>query len=449
LNPETRYAETVDGVFIAYQVLGEGPWTIVLICSPFVSNVELAWEWPFLADQYRRLSGLGRLVLFDRRGAGLSDRVSGDQLPTLDARMDDIRSVMDAVGSERAVLYGMEDGAAQCFLFAATYPERTQAVITVGAAVCGTRVAGAPWAWSDEAWEDEVRQIRRHWGSIEFARLYARLAIPSQAGDEQFVRAYARTMRHSLSPADALAADQMWRDTDVRHVLASVQAPTLVMHHADDHIEPVDEGRYVASQIAGATFEELPGADHSIGDLAIVERFLASLRAEQDVFDRVLSTVLFTDIVDSTPSAARLGDHEWLCLLERHESAVRALLGRYRGAEMDTTGDGFFATFDGPARAIRCAQAIVRAIGVLGIEVRAGLHTGEVELVGGKAQGIAVNIGARVCAKAGPSEVLVSQTVRDLVAGSGIEFNDAGEHQLKGLDGSWRLHRAVPTGASA
>jgi class 3 adenylate cyclase len=207
----------------------------------------------------------------------------------------------------------------------------------------------------------------------------------------------------------------------------------------------VEEGRYIASQIAAAVYHELPGADHTIGDVAIVDRFLASLRAEQEVFERLLATVLFTDIVDSTPHAARLGDHEWLTVMERHKSTVRALLGRYRGTEMDTAGDGFFATFDGPARAICCAQAIVQAVGALGIEVRAGLHTGEIQLVHGKAQGIAVNIAARVCAKAGPSDVLVSHTVTDLVAGSGITFDDAGEHQLKGLDGSWRLNRALPT----
>jgi class 3 adenylate cyclase len=446
VNPETRYAETVDGVFVAYQVVGEGPWDVLFICSAFASNVELAWEWPFLAEQYRRLAGLGRLVLFDRRGAGLSDKVSGDQLPTLEARMDDIRCVMDAVGVERAVLYGLEDGAAQCFLFAATYPERTQAVITVGAAVRGTWAPDAPWAWTDAQWEAEMRQIRRSWGSEEFARTYARIALPSHADDPEFVRGYARMMRHSLSRADALAADQMWRDTDVRHVLPSIQAPTLVMHHADDRVEPAEEGRYVASQITGAVYHELRGADHTTGDVAIVERFLSSLRAEQEVFDRLLATVLFTDIVDSTRLAARLGDHEWLTAMERHQTAVRALLGRYRGTEMDTAGDGFFATFDGPARAIRCAQAIVQAVGALGIEVRAGLHTGEIELVNEKAQGIAVNIGARVCAQAGPSEVLVSHTVTDLVAGSGIAFDDTGEHELKGLDGRWRLYRALSAG---
>jgi class 3 adenylate cyclase len=338
----------------------------------------------------------------------------------------------------------MEDGAAQCLLFAATYPERTQAVITVGAAVRGTWAPDAPWAWKDAEWEEELQQIRQRWGSVEYAREYAGIAIPGHADEPGFVHAYARMMRHSLSPTDALAADQMWRDTDVRHVLASIQAPTLVMHHAGDQVEPVEEGRYVASEIAGAVYRELPGADHTIGDIAIVEQFLASIQAEQEVFDRLLATVLFTDIVDSTPNASVRGDHQWQTMMERHESAVRALFGRYRGTEMNTTGDGFFATFDGPARAIRCAQAIVHAVSAFGIQVRAGLHTGEIELVHGKAHGIAVNIGARVCAEAGPSEVLVSQTVTDLVAGSGISFDDAGEHELKGLDGRWKLYRARP-----
>ena len=246
-----------------------------------------------------------------------------------------------------------------------------------------------------------------------------------------------------MGRADAVAALRMWRDTDVRHVLPLIQAPALVMHYAEDQDESIEEGRYIADHIPGAVFAELPGGDHSYGDLAVVDRFLASLRAEEADFDRVLATVLFTDIVDSTAVATKLGDRAWRDLVERHHATVRALLGRYRGAEMDTAGDGFFATFDGPARGVRCAQAITRAVQPLGIEVRAGLHTGEVELVDHKAGGIAVIIGARVGALAGPSQVLVSQTVRDLVAGSGLQFDDHGAHTLKGVPDEWQLYSAT------
>lgn len=441
--PETRYAETVDGVAIAYQVVGSGSPAIVLANSAWASGVEISWEWSSWASLYRGLAALGIVILFDRRGTGLSDRVSGDRLPTLEAKMDDIRAVMDAVGIERAALYGLEDGAAHCFLFAATYPERTQAVITGSASVRGMWSPETPWSLTAEQWDEEIELTQQSWGTDHYTQVTAGVVFPSHVHDAEFLRQYGRVMRHSMGRADAVAALRMWRDTDVRHVLPLIQAPALVMHYAEDQDESIEEGRYIADHIPGAVFAELPGGDHSYGDLAVVDRFLASLRAEEADFDRVLATVLFTDIVDSTAVATKLGDRAWRDLVERHHATVRALLGRYRGAEMDTAGDGFFATFDGPARGVRCAQAITRAVQPLGIEVRAGLHTGEVELVDHKAGGIAVIIGARVGALAGPSQVLVSQTVRDLVAGSGLQFDDHGAHTLKGVPDEWQLYSAT------
>jgi class 3 adenylate cyclase len=443
--PETRYATTADGVSIAYQVVGEGAIDIVFVTSAFVSNVELAWEWPVTQTVLQTLAARGRLVVFDRRGAGLSDSVSGERLPTLEARMEDIRTVMDAAGVARAVLYGLEDGAAQCFAFAATYPERTQAIVSVGAASRGAWAADSPWLWTAEQWEDDIKAIQLGWGSPVFVQEVAGYVFPEHAHDPAFVRAYGRIMRHSLSRADAVAAERMYQETDVRDILPLVQAPTLVMHFSEDQVESVQEGRYIADHIPGAMFMAVAGADHGpmAGDLDVLDRFLGNLKAEEAEFDRVLATVLFTDIVGSTETAAKLGDQSWRDLLERHHQTVRAMLGRYRGTEVDTAGDGFLATFDGPARGIRCAQAIAEAVQPLGLEIRAGLHTGEVETMDGKVGGIAVYIGARVGALSGPSEVLVSQTVKDLVAGSGLTFEDAGEHELKGVPDRWHLYRVV------
>jgi class 3 adenylate cyclase/pimeloyl-ACP methyl ester carboxylesterase len=448
-TPETQYTKTTDGVHIAYQVLGEGPFDFVFVNSTFTSNVEIVWEWHELASSLRWLASRGRLLLFDRRGTGLSDGVSGERLPTLDARMDDIRAVMDAVGLSRAVLFGLEDGAAQCFLFAATYPERTSAIIAFAAASRGTWTPEAPWLWTEAQWAEWFAEIDSGWGTPEFTSKLATTVFPSKVDDPPFLRTWGRAMRHSMSPADALVTQRMHMETDVRHVLPVIQAPTLVVHHTGDLDESVEEGRYIAEHIPGAKLLELEGADHGVwvetlgGASSNVERFLSSFRAEEAEFDRVLATVLFTDVVGSTQKAAELGDRVWKELVERHHSTVRALLGRYRGREVNTAGDGFFATFDGPARAIRCAKAINDALHPIGLEVRSGLHTGEVETINDEVGGIAVNIGARVASKAGPSEVLVSQTVKDLVAGSGLTFEDAGEHELKGVPDRWRLYRVV------
>ncbi len=443
--PETRWTKTVDGVHIAYQVVGDGPVDIVFVTSTFASNMEIAWEWEHMATFFRGLASRGRLLLFDRRGTGLSDAVSGERLPTLDTRMDDIRAVMDAADSERAVLYGLEG--AQCFLFAASYPERTAGLITVGVTSRGTWAPECPWLWTEEQWTDWLSRIEAGWGRAAFVRDLVRSIFPSHMEDAEFVRAYWRVVRHSLSPGDAVAAERMYKETDVRHVLPAIQAHTLVLHVAEDQMESVQEGRYIAEHIPGAVFVELPGTDHgwmsSSAVFSHVDRFLASLRNEQAEFDRVLATVLFTDIVGSTERAAELGDAAWKDLLERHHAAARAMIGRYRGTEVNTAGDGFLATFDGPARAVRCAQAIGGAIRDLGLEIRAGCHTGEIEFAADDVQGLAVHIGARVAALAGPSEVLVSSTVKDLVAGSGLGFEDAGEHELKGVPDRWHLYRVL------
>jgi len=443
--PETRYTTTADGVSIAYQVLGEGPLDIVFANSAFVSNVEMAWEiFPYIAALVRGLASRGRVIWFDRRGTGLSDPVSGERLPTLEARMDDIRAVMDAAGAERPVLVSIEDAGAQCLLFAATYPERARALVTANPSVVGRWAPDAPWAWTEEQWAEDLEAIEQGWGTPQFVQAFAESVMPTLARDPEFVRAYGRMVRVSLSKADALASERMWRDTDVRHILPTIQTPTQVLWSAYVQSVPLEECQYVARRIPGAEFVRLDRPDVEWGETFIhFDRFVESLQKEEADFDRVLATVLFTDIVGSTEKASDLGDHAWRDLVEAHHSTVRALLGRYRGIEVDTAGDGFFATFDGPARAIRCAAAIRDAVRPLGLEVKSGLHTGEVETINEKAGGIAVAIGARVASKAAPSEVVVSQTVKDLVAGSGLVFEDAGEHELKGVPDRWHLYRVV------
>src|SRR5262245_56623566 len=359
--PETRYAKTSDGVHIAYQVGGAGRIGLVFVNWAWIWNVEIIWEWEEMASGMRWLASRGRLIHFDRRGTGLSDGVSAETLPTLEARMDDIGAVMDAVGTDRAVLIGVEDGAAQCFLFAATYPERTAAVISYGATSRGLWSPESPWLWTEEQWDEHNRFLEAGWGTRAFVNEMMRQLRPSNPGDEPTTHAYGRAMRHAMSPAAALASNRMYMDTDVRAVLPLVQAPSLVIHDLHDPVEPVDEGRYITRQIPAAKLVETAGVNHSwwwsFGQAVDeIDRFLSSLRDEEAAFDRVLATVLFTDIVGSTERAVELGDRAWRETLERHHTVVRAMLGRYRGREVDTAGDGFFATFDGPARAIRCAD---------------------------------------------------------------------------------------------
>ena len=436
---ETRYARSGD-VSIAYQVVGEGPFDLVYVPG-WVSNVELMWDEPDYAAFLERLASFSRLIIFDKRGTGLSDPVPLDQLPTLEQRMDDVRAVMDAVGSDRAALLGHSEGGNMCILFSATYPDRTTALVLVGCYAKRIRSDDYPWAPTVEDRAREIEQTEATWGSPEAFRELA----PSKANDEAFERWVGRYLRQSASPKAAAALLRMNTQIDVREVLPAIRVPTILIYRTDDADVHVDEGRYIAERIPGARFVEVPGADHSMwtGDataiLDEIEEFLTGVRRGPEP-DRVLATVLFTDVVGSTELATRLGDRAWRDLLGRHHAAVRRELGRWRGREVDTAGDGFLATFDGPARAIRCAAAVVDAIRGFGMEIRAGVHTGEVEVSNGDLRGIAVHIGSRVAGLAGPGEVLVSRTVADLVAGSGIVLAERGEHELKGVSGTWLVY---------
>lgn len=448
--PRTRYAKTVDGVHIAYRVLGHGPVDLIRVTGS-VSNFEIELEEPHTTDYFEGLASFSRLILFDMRGSGLSDRTP---TPDLEKRAEDLRAVLDAVGSERPVILGDVSGGALAVFFAATYPARVQALILGGAYARGAWAPDYPIGQTEQSYLAERADIERRWGSTELAQEWVDAQIPSLAQDGGFVERFAKYLRHAASPSAALAFHDSLYAIDVRTLLGSVQAPTLVLAipGSGDLVKgtgDVIRERYLAERIPGSTYVELPGHDFAIeftnpGVLIDeMERFVRSVTAEEAAFDRVLATVLFTDIVGSTQRAAALGDSGWRDLLERHHEAVRAMIGRYRGVEIDTAGDGFFATFDGPARGVRCARAIVEALRPLGLEVRAGLHTGEVETMDGKVGGIGVHIGARVGAMAHASEILVSSTVKDLVAGSGLAFEDAGEHELKGIPDRWRLYRVV------
>jgi pimeloyl-ACP methyl ester carboxylesterase/class 3 adenylate cyclase len=443
--PETRYAKTTDGVHIAYQVAGDGPVDMVFVMG-WVTNIEAMWDDPGFARFLGRLASFSRLILFDKRGVGLSDRVPDDRLPDLETRMDDVRAVMDAVGSERAVVLGVSEGGPMSMLFAATYPERAIALVLYGTTADFT--ARAP-AYKDDG-ASYLERTERAWGSLEFAReQIAGWAAPGHESDDRLVAWLASYMRKGASPAAAMALERMNRQINATHALASIHVPTLMIAKQGDLDFPIELVRATASGITGAHLVELPGREHfpwvGAPDAVVdeVERFVVALGEVEAELDRALATVLFTDVVGSTEKAAQLGDREWKELVEEHHRRVRGQLARYRGVEIDTAGDGFFATFDGPARAVRCATSIVEAVAPLGIEVRAGVHTGEVETIDGKVGGLAVVIGARVGASAGSSEVLVSQTVKDLVVGSGLVFEDAGEHDLKGLPDRWRLYRVT------
>jgi class 3 adenylate cyclase len=441
--PETRYARTADGIHIGYQVVGSGPIDLVFVPYDY-SNIEASWEFPPFVSFLRGLSTIGRVILFDRRGAGTSDRTWSGGSATIEAQMDDIRAVMDEVGSERAFIFGIESGAALCFTFAATHPRRTSGVIVHGALARGTRASDYEALWSHEDFETWYERVEREWGQPAFVRELFEVLSPSLASDERLVRAFGRLLRLSASPGDAIARDRAVEETDIRHILPTVQVPTLVLHRTHDRLEMVEQGRYIAAHTPGARLVELPGEDHiyPLDDLVPhIAAFVDSIRVEQAEFDRILATVLVTDIVDSTARAASLGDARWQDIRSQHDAIVRSQVTRYRGREIKSMGDGFLVTFDGPARGVRCARTIADAMRALGIEIRAGLHTGEIALEGADVAGLGVVIGARVSALAGPSEVLVSQTVKDLVAGSGLTFEDAGEHVLKGIPDRWHLYR--------
>jgi class 3 adenylate cyclase len=441
--PLTRYARS-GNVNVAYQVVGDGPFDLIFVPG-WISNVEASWEVPEYAHFLKRLASFSRLILFDKRGTGMSDPVPLDKLPGLEERMDDVRAVLDDAGSERAAVFGVSEGGNLSILFAATYPERVRALVL--GAVYARRLWSPdyPWAPTREERERETEEIERGWGTeMDISTL-----APSAEADPAAKRRIIAYLRRSASPGAAAALNRMNSQMDTRAILPTVGVPTLVVHRVGDREVKVEEGRWIAGQIPGAKYVELDGDDHVpwTGDtdefVDEVEEFLTGVRRGA-MADRVLATVLFTDIVGSSEHAANLGDRAWAELLERHHDLVRRELGRFGGREVDTAGDGFFASFDGPARAIRCACAIVASMPDLGIEVRAGLHTGECEIVDGKVAGIAVHTGARIASHARPGEVLVSGTVKDLVAGSGLEFTDRGSCELKGIPGEWRLYAVEP-----
>jgi pimeloyl-ACP methyl ester carboxylesterase/DNA-binding winged helix-turn-helix (wHTH) protein len=437
-RPETMYARSGE-VNIAYQTLGDAPLDLVFVMG-WVSHLEYFWREPSFARFLMRLASFSRLILFDKRGTGLSDRVPINKLPTLEQRMDDVRAVMDAVGSERAALCGVSEGGPMCSLFAATYPEKTRALVMMGTYAKRIRDAEYPWAPTTEERGHFFEEIRKNWGGPVGVEERA----PSVAHDPRFREWWATYLRMGASPGAALALTQMNAEIDVRHVLPSVRVPTLVIHRTEDQCLKVEEGRYVARRIPGARYVELPGRDHLpfVGDqdaiLDEVEEFLTGACHTPEP-DRVLATVLFTRIVDSKERASRLGAGRWQGLVQGLRAYVRKEIEWFRGREIDMVGDRPLAIFDGPARAIRCAYAIVEYASRLGVEMRAGLHTGECDLVDGKVSGTAAEIGVRVANKAGAGEVLVSNTVKDLVAGSGIRFEDRGAHTLGRVLGQWRL----------
>jgi class 3 adenylate cyclase len=442
--PEVRYAKS-GNVSIAYQAVGDGPFDLVVVLGS-VSHVEQWWEEEERASFINHLASFARVLMFDKRGTGLSDAVA--ELPDLETRMDDVRAVMDAAGSRRAAILGMSEGAPMTLLFAATYPERAAAIVIWGGLVTGRPTPDTPWVPPVEERLAAAAELERTWGTLEYGAQAVERFTPSRSGDPDEARRWARWARYGASPGAAAALVRMNASIDVRHVLPTIRMPTLVVHRTGDRAVDVRSGRLIAERIPGARLVELPGNDHypviePERFLSEVEQFLTGLWREgawdEPEQDRVLATVLFTDIVDSTRMTAELGDAGWRELLSDHHALVRRQLSRFRGRELDTAGDGFFASFDGPARAIRCACAISDSVRELGIEVRAGLHTGECELIDGKVGGIAVHIGARVAAEARPGEVLVSSTVKDLVAGSNLEFAERGVTELKGVPGAWQL----------
>jgi pimeloyl-ACP methyl ester carboxylesterase/DNA-binding winged helix-turn-helix (wHTH) protein len=441
--PETMYARSGD-LNIAYQVIGDAPLDLVFVMG-WVSHLEYFWREQSFARFLLRLASFSRLILFDKRGTGLSDRVPINELPTLEQRMDDVRAVMDAVGSERAALCGVSEGGPMCSLFAATYPEKTSALVMIGTYAKRLRDAEYPWAPTTEERAHFFEEIRAHWGGPVGIEERA----PTMAHDPQFRDWWATYLRMGASPGAALALTQMNAEIDVRHVLPSIHVPTLVIHRTEDQCLKVDEGRYVAERIPGARYVELPGQDHLpfVGDqdaiLDEVEEFLTGVRHRLEP-DRVLATVLFTRIVDSQEYVERLGEKGWQELVGRLRAHIGKEVEWFRGREIDMVGNRPLAIFDGPARAVRCACAIVEYSSRLGIEMRAGLHTGECDMVDGQVGGNAAEIGVEVAKKAAAGEVLVSNTVKDLIAGSGINFEDRGTHNLAGIPGEWRLFMVCP-----
>jgi pimeloyl-ACP methyl ester carboxylesterase len=443
-SPEVKYAKSGD-VNIAYSVVGDGPFDLVFVVGSVFTALEYAWEGP-PAEFFSKLASFSRLILFDKRGTGLSDRVA--DFASSAVRMDDIRAVMDAAESERAAVLGVSEGGPLAVLFAATYPQRAAALVLYGTGASYRLGDDYPWASTPEETEQAAAARERGWGDPDYQNGLLQRFAPSLADDPHIQQWWSRYARMSASPRDAAHLMRMNGDLDVRHALPTVQAPTLVLHWRDERVFELAEAQYLADRIPGAELVVLEGEDHAwfVNPEPIaseIERFLTDVweRGEWDAVEpgRVLATILFTDIVGSTAKALELGDAGWRTVLQEHHGVVRRQLARFQGTELDTAGDGFFASFDGPARAIRCADAIRKGVRDLGLEIRAGLHTGECEVIDGKIGGIAVHIGARVAKNAAPGEVLVSGTVHDLVAGSGLPFRDRGVAELKGVPGEWRL----------
>jgi class 3 adenylate cyclase len=442
MGPETRYARR-DGIHVAYQITGSGSLDLVLV-SQWFSHLEARWDVPGFDHYLHRLGSFTRLISFDKYGVGLSDPAPGGSLPPVEDWMDDVRAVMDAAGCERAALMGANDGGTMAAIFAATYPERVSALVLANSTARMSIAPDYPIGISPERMELIASVTERAWGRPDLATL----TNPSLADDEVAREAVSRLLRMSASPSTAVAVVRLLFDIDVRHVLAAIQVPTLVVHRRDDVLLGVGHGRYLAKHIANARFVELPGADYAVavGDVDAVvdevEEFLTGARGHIDV-DRMLATVLFTDIVSSTERAATVGDSRWQELLDAHNDAARRQIARYQGRLVRLTGDGLVATFDGPVRAIQAATAIRDAARRLGVEIRAGLHTGEIQRQGDDVLGLGVHIAARVQGAAEPGEVLVSRTVKDLVAGSGVRFSDKGTHRLKGVPDEWQLFEVV------
>ncbi len=440
MTPDTRYTNS-SGVSIAYQVVGDGPIDLVLVPG-WLSNIEVFWEEPNIVRFFQRLAAFSRLIVFDKRGTGLSDR--GIEAATLEERMDDVRAVLDAVGSPRAALLGYSEGGSMCTLFAATYPDRTAALITIGSYARRLRAPDYPYFTDRDEALKAVEAAAAAWGGP----VWIDLRMPSVADDPLIRQWWSKFLRMSASASAAAALQRLNIEIDVRHVLPSIRVPTLILHAEKDRAVPVGAGRYMAACIPNAKFVEVDGIDHlpfyDRSDVFVqhIQAFLTG-RSALPVPESRVSTLMFTDIVGSTQMAVEKGNLRFGDLLEAHHKAVRSELAQYRGEEIDTAGDGFLASFDGPARAIKCALAIVKSLGALGIACRIGLHTGECEVRQGRLHGIALHIAARVAALASPRAVFVSQTVRDLVAGSDLTFVNAGSHMLKGVPGEWQLHEVV------
>jgi pimeloyl-ACP methyl ester carboxylesterase len=438
--PETRYTKSGD-IHIAYQVVGDGTRDLVLVPG-WISNIDVFWEEPSMVRFLKKLASFSRLILFDKRGTGLSDRVT--DTPMLEERMEDVRAVLDAVGSKRATLLGYSEAGTMVALFAATYPERTSAIIMISSFARRIKTVDYPWGATEAQYQSFIDDIQCNWGGP----VGMEIRVPSRINDLQFKKWWAKFLRMGASPATAAAITRMNIDIDVRDILPLIKVPTLIIHARGDQAIELGHGEYLAENIPNSTFVVVDTSDHlpwvgaATEILEAVEEFVTGIKTHSST-QRVLSTLMFTDIVDSTRIAQSLGDKKWRDLLENHDTIVRHELSIYRGKEIDTAGDSFFASFDGPARALRCAQAVIQSLLVSGVSVRIGIHTGECELRGNTLAGIAVHITSRIADLAGPQQILVSRTVKDLVAGSGIEFADIGSYSLKGVSEDWQIFEVI------